>query len=202
MATAYKDDSVLKQRIELIDGKVFMMSPRPRYEHVTISSNIYFLFRMYLEGKSCKPFADGFDVYLDEKNKFFPDVMIVCNKDIIKHDGIHGTPDLIVEVLSPSTVKNDRGKKKHAYEKAGVKEYWLVNPFERDVEVYLNKNGAFILDRIYYYLTDEEIADNAALEDDDKYKLSSEIYTDIKVSIFDNLTIKLKDIFANIDLLG
>lgn len=191
----YQDDEILKQRIELIDGKVFMMSPRPRYEHITITGNIFRKFGNYLEGKTCQAFPDGFDLFLDEKNRFIPDCMIICNRDIIKRDGIHGAPDLVVEVLSPSTAKNDRGKKKLAYEQAGVKEYWIVNPMDKSIEVYLNEQHTFILDNIYYYYTDEEIAENEQLPDKDKIVM----YTAIKVSVCDNLIVKIKDIFERVN---
>lgn len=65
--------------------------------------------------------------------------MVVCNKDIIKKDGVHGVPDLIVEVISPSTAKKDKGYKKDLYETCGVKEYWLVDTDNRSIEVYLLK---------------------------------------------------------------
>lgn len=196
---AYKDDAVLKQRIELIDGKIFMMSPRPRYEHVTVSNNIFREFSINLKGKKCQTFADGFDVYLNEKNHFIPDCMIVCNRNIIKRDGIHGAPDLVVEVLSPSTAKNDRGKKLLAYEQAGVKEYWIVDTIGKSIEVYINSTTGFNLDNIYYYLTDEEIAENNALPDNDRFKINP-VYKEIKLSICNNFSIKIADIFENIDL--
>ena len=193
---AYIDDRNIKIKTELIDGKIFMMSPRPRVEHATVCTNIASEFRSYLKGKTCRAFCDGVDVFLDENNRFVPDTMIVCNPDIIKHDGIHGAPDLVVEVLSKTTAKNDRSKKKYTYAKYGVKEYWIVDVWSKSVEVYYNQDSWFILDNIYYYLTDEEIAENDALANDDKNKLT--IYTDIKVSVCDNLVIKIKDIFENI----
>ena len=193
---AYIDDRNIKIKTELIDGKIFMMSPRPRVEHATVCTNIASEFRSYLKGKTCRAFCDGVDVFLDENNRFVPDTMIVCNPDIIKHDGIHGAPDLVVEVLSKTTAKNDRSKKKYTYAKYGVKEYWIVDVWSKSVEVYYNQDSWFILDNIYYYLTDEEIAENHALANDDKNKLT--IYTDIKVSVCDNLVIKVKDIFENI----
>ena len=196
-SVAYLDDVLSKQRIELIDGKIVMISPRPRYEHITIVSNIISEFNIYLKGKSCQAFADGFDLYLDDKNHFIPDCMIVCNEDIIRFDGIHGAPDLVVEVLSASTAKNDRSKKKDAYEKAGVKEYWIVEPFYKTVEIYLNTNSGFVLDKKYQYYSDIEIEENSSLIDDDKYKMN--IDTEIKVSVCDNLIVKLKDIFDRVD---
>jgi Uma2 family endonuclease len=194
---AYINDRNIKIKTELIDGKIFMMSPRPRVEHATVCTNIASEFRSYLKGKTCRAFCDGVDVFLDENNRFIPDTMIVCNPDIIKHDGIHGAPDLVVEVLSKTTAKNDRSKKKYTYAKYGVKEYWIVDVWSKSVEVYYNQNNWFVLDNIYYYLTDEEIAENNNMSDNDIDKIKE--YTDsIKVSICDNLIVKLKDIFEYI----
>ena len=161
---AYTDD--YKERFELIDGKIIMMLPRPRIDHSRALGNIFSEFRTYLKGKKCEAFADSVDVYLDEKNHFIPDVMIICNKNIITDLNIQGAPDLVVEVLSPSTAKNDKGIKKDIYEKFGVKEYWIVNTVDKSVEVYLNNNGRFYLDNIYVYFTDEEIDENDALAND------------------------------------
>ena len=191
---AYIDDRNIKIKTELIDGKIFMMSPRPRVEHATVCTNIASEFRSYLKGKTCRAFCDGVDVFLDENNRFIPDTMIVCNPDIIKHDGIYGAPDLVVEVLSKTTAKNDRSKKKYTYAKYGVKEYWIVDVWSKSVEVYYNQDNWFVLDNIYYYLTDEEIVENNNMSDNDIDKIKE--YTDfIKVSICDNLIVKLKDIF-------
>lgn len=194
---AYINDRNIKIKTELIDGKIFMMSPRPRVEHATVCTNIASEFRSYLKGKTCRAFCDGVDVFLDENNRFIPDTMIVCNPDIIKHDGIYGAPDLVVEVLSKTTAKNDRSKKKYTYAKYSVKEYWIVDTWSKSVEVYYNQDNWFVLDNIYYYLTDEEIAENNNMSDNDIDKIKE--YTDsIKVSICDNLIVKLKDIFEYI----
>ena len=193
---AYIDDTVLKQKTELINGVIYLVSPRPSIDHLSVVGNIYRHFANYFSGKKCVAFPDGADVYLDEQNRFVPDGMIICNREIIKQNGIHGAPDLVVEVLSRITAQNDRTVKKYAYAKAGVKEYWLVDIKNKAVEVYLNRNAQFEMDKIYYYYTDEEIAANNAMADDDKNKLT--IYTKIKVSVCDNLTINIKDIFENI----
>lgn len=191
---AYINDRNIKIKTELIDGKIFMMSPRPRVEHATVCTNIASEFRSYLKGKTCRAFCDGVDVFLDENNRFIPDTMIVCNPDIIKHDGIHGAPDLVVEVLSKTTAKNDRSKKKYTYAKYGVKEYWIVDVWSKSVEVYYNQDNWFVLDNIYYYLTDKEIAENNNMPDNDIDKIK-EYIDSIKVSICDNLIVKLKDVF-------
>ena len=189
---AYKDDYTPDLRTELIAGKIIMMSPRPKTTHIRVSGNIYRQFGNYLEDKQCEAFGE-IDVYLDEHNRFIPDALIVCNNDIIDEEGIHGAPDLVVEVLSPSTARFDRGKKKDAYERAGVKEYWIVDTFAKSIEVYHNINLHFELDNIYCYYTDEEKAHIHSLPDDSKCKVS--FYDEIKVSVCQGLTVKLKDIF-------
>ena len=73
---------------ELINGETYMMS-RPSMVHAQIQSNIIGIFKNHLKGKSCRPFCDG-DVFLSEDDNFVPDVMIVCNPEIIKNDGVHG----------------------------------------------------------------------------------------------------------------
>ena len=95
---------------ELLDGEVVLMSPRPRIDHNRIALNIANSLKNQIEGtgKPCETFVDGTDVYLGEKDRVIPDVMIICKKEIIREDGIHGAPSLIVEILSPSTRKRDK----------------------------------------------------------------------------------------------
>ena len=193
---AYKDDNFLKEKTEMIDGRIYMMSPRPRVTHALACTNIVREFGLHLRGKKCTAFCDGVDVFLDEKNRFVPDVMIVCNPDIIKEDGIHGAPDLVVEVLSVTTAKNDKGRKKDIYAKAGVKEYWLVDTWNKSVEVYYNKNGWLVLDNIYFYLTEAEKKENDQLPDNDKDKI--EVFDTIKLSVCDNFAVELEYIFEKI----
>ena len=76
-----------------------------------------------MKGRACIPFGDGVLVHLTDEDKFVPDVMVVCDRNKIKPDGVYGAPDLVVEVLSPSTVKNDKGYKKSIYESSGIPEY-------------------------------------------------------------------------------
>ena len=108
--------------METIEGKVVMMSPRPLVAHNVVMTNISCIFGNYLRGKTCRAFGDGVDVHLDEENTYVPDVIIVCDRSIVHRDGIYGAPDLVVEVLSPSTSRNDRGAKMRHYAAAGVTE--------------------------------------------------------------------------------
>ena len=193
---AYIDDVPRKEKTELINGKIFLMSPRPRVTHATACTNIVSEFKQHLRGKKCRAFCDGVDVYLDDKNRFIPDAMIVCNRDIIKEDGIHGAPDLVVEVLSSTTARNDRGRKKDAYAKAGVKEYWIVDTWGKYVEVYYNQNGWLVLDNTYFYFTKEEQEEIKALPEGHQDK--AEIFDCIKLSVCDNFAVELEYIFENI----
>jgi len=176
------------QREELIGGDVVAMSPRPSFNHNQISYNISRLFGNYLYGKRCIPIADGTDLYLDEDNHFVPDFMIVCDPDKIQRDGVHGAPDLVVEVLSPSTAKNDKMYKKEVYAKCGVREYWLVSPGDKSVEVYRTNGTKFVLYDIYTLPADWELAQMSEAE-------RAEVVTHFQCSLYDDLDISLEDIF-------
>lgn len=177
---------------ELIEGKVYLMSPRPCAGHNFTASNIFSIFRNYLKGKPCKAVADGMDVFLDNKNRYVPDVMIVCDRSKIQRDGVHGAPDLVVEVLSPSTMTNDRGKKMRNYAAAGVKEYWLVLPVGKTVEVYLNHDGRFELEETYAEYDAWELEH---MDDDER----AAVRTEIPVSIYEDFRVSLADVFDDID---
>lgn len=178
---AYQEES----RDELLNGKVFLMSS-PSVNHNRVAFHIATAFQNHLKGKNCEAFADGTDVFLD-KDRVIPDVMIVCNKEIIKKDGIHGAPDLVVEVLSPSTAKNDRGYKKDLYERTGVKEYWIADANLRSIESYLLNDGKYCLHEIY------------RLPDDNMTDTEKECCKDtVVVSLYDDFTIPLQEIFFNL----
>jgi Uma2 family endonuclease len=117
-------------RCELIDN-ILYMSPAPLSEHQKISFQLSGqLYSLLINSGIGEAFAAPIDVYLDQKNAFQPDLVFISSQNIaiIKEDGIHGTPDLIIEVLSPGTKNFDLTKKKKVYEKSGVKEYWVVDP--------------------------------------------------------------------------
>ena len=176
-------------RDEMLNGKIVLMSPRPAVNHNRVIGNIFFAFMGYLRGKTCEPFADGTDVYLTEKDRVVPDVMIICKKEIIKRNGVHGAPDLIVEVLSPGTEKRDRGYKKDLYEESGVREYWLVEPETQTVEVYLLKDKKFVLDDVYRIFPDYV---ELSADEQEQYK------SEVPVSLYDDFSIPLESIFRNL----
>ena len=176
---------------ELIDGKVVLMSPRPSFNHNVVAENIFFLFKQALRGKPCRPIADGTDLYLSEKERYVPDGMIVCERSKLKGNGVHGAPDLVVEVLSPGTAKNDRGHKKKAYEQHGVKEYWIVNPADRTLEQYLLEDGTLELHEVYAIHPDYMLEKMTPEE-------RAAIKTEVVCGLSDALVLPLVDIFGDL----
>ena len=190
-AEAMKANFEEKRRVEKINGVTVMLSAIPAVNHNRVVTNLVNIFSRYLRGKRCEAFFDGVQVHLDEDNTFVPDAMIVCNKDIIKRDGIYGAPDLVVEVLSPSTGKNDRGPKKDVYERHGVREYWIADTKSKSVEVYLLRDGHFVLDNIYNVYEDWEW-EQLSEEEKTAAKLP------LKVSLYDDFFVDVREVFERV----
>ena len=134
-------------RWELIDGIPYAMSA-PSLSHQEVIGNIFAQFHSLLRGKSCRPFISPVDVRLNfdkgDDTVIQPDMLVVCDpKKLQDGKACLGAPDLVVEILSPSSGKMDRLHKFRKYLSAGVKEYWLVDPDEGFVEVHLLKDGAY-----------------------------------------------------------
>lgn len=183
--------------MELINGKIVMMSPRPRVNHTRVAGSIYQIFSVALKGKRCEAFPDGVDLYLDEKNHFIPDAMIVCDPAQVKGDRIDGAPSLVVEVLSPSTELRDRGVKMRAYAAAGVEEYWLVDVVSKRVEVYRQQDGRLEIQRVYTYYSPEEQKENA--EKPERFRFSDEdMEQEIQVELCGGFRVSLDDVFERV----
>ena len=127
------------QRAELIDGRMYMMAP-PRTIHQRISSALHVAIYQYIKSRNgaCEIFAAPFAVFLNKDNRNYlePDLSIICNKDKLDDRGCNGAPDWIIEIISPSDPQRDYGVKLFKYRTAGVREYWIVNPSTRTVNVY------------------------------------------------------------------
>lgn len=124
---------------QVIEGDL-VMSPSPTTFHQHIIVNLAVIFRRFLEKKSLgEIFIAPLDVFLDEVNIYQPDVIFVSSqrRSIITAKGIEGAPDLVVEILSPSTAKLDKGSKRKIYARHGVRELWLVDPETQSIQVYL-----------------------------------------------------------------
>lgn len=137
------------KRYELIDGQVYILAPAPSPEHQRISGELYRQISNYLLDKDCQVFAAPFDVRLPEGEErdeeiltiVQPDILVVCDKSKLDQRGLKGAPDMVIEIVSPSTAGRDRGVKRDLYERNGVREYWLVDYSNKTIEVYLLNKG-------------------------------------------------------------
>ena len=148
------------KRCEVLDGKIISMAPSPQPSHQEISMQISIEIGSYLRGKVCRAFAAPIDVFLFEdtrhkwidenvRNWVIPDFIVVCDPDKIKRNKILGAPDLVVEIISSSSAKIDRIDKRLAYQRAGVKEYWIIDPANQLVEVYQLRDHSLELQNVY-----------------------------------------------------
>lgn len=128
---------------ELIDGEAYDMTPAQSIRHQTILGILHHRLIEFFAGKSCSPFLAPTDVVFDESNIVQPDILVVCDKNKITAANIQGAPDLIAEILSPSTSLKDKREKKALYERFGVREYIIVNPFDDTVERFCLESGRY-----------------------------------------------------------
>ncbi len=145
------------KRYELYNGQPVMMSP-PLRQHQEISGEIYLQIGTYLKGKKCKvyhapfsvrPFAADGDSPYDTDTLVEPDITVVCSSDKLDKYGCKGAPDLVVEILSPSTKQYDCLVKYKLYQQAGIREYWIVDPDKKLVLVYTLVDGQYYVPEVY-----------------------------------------------------
>ena len=167
---------------ELIDGFIKIMAPAASSKHQEVNGNLFAILHHFLKrnkGK-CKIFPAPFDVRLPQNgekanekiyNVVQPDICVVCDLSKIDKNGCIGAPDLVVEIQSFSTAKYDLTKKFDLYEASGVREYWVVYPYEEGIEVFL-------------------LQPNGKYDEGTKYDSGK-----VPVFIFDGYEIDFKDIF-------
>jgi Uma2 family endonuclease len=141
------------EMVELINGKIYKMSPAPNTAHQKVSGELHLQIAYFLKGKKCKVFHAPFDVRLPNSNSetdnekvttvVQPDLCVICDPKKIDEKGCLGAPDWIIEILSPHTSAKDLNQKFDVYEKSGVKEYWVVHPFEQTILVYILESGKY-----------------------------------------------------------
>ena len=146
------------EQAEIIDGEVLLFST-PSSRHQDISVELTRQFANYLEGKQCKVYHAPFGVRLFEQDGdrpedvdtvVQPNLSVVCDRGKLDKYGCKGAPDMVVEILSPSTQRHDRLVKLNLYQRAGVREYWIVDPDNQTVQVMLlGENGALHLHEVY-----------------------------------------------------
>ncbi len=140
-----------EERVELIKGRIFKMSPAPNRRHQEVSAFIHVAIYNHLKGSKCKAYSAPFDVRLPRKSKDDKDILTVLQPDIcviydeskLDDKGCIGAPDIVVEILSPGNNAKEMRNKYEVYEEAGVKEYWIVSPQDETFLVYTLTNGSY-----------------------------------------------------------
>jgi Uma2 family endonuclease len=139
------------KRYELINGEL-VMTPSPVPNHQRISGKLEFVLRKFItENNLGEVFYAPCDVYLDNENVVQPDILFISKDrlDIIGEKNIKGAPDIVIEIISENSVYRDMVQKKKLYARFNVKEYWIVVPEEKEVEVYIPEGGVCQLYKTY-----------------------------------------------------
>lgn len=163
-----------EENLEFIDGRIYLLSA-PSAAHQTVVTNLSTEFGIYFKGRECRHFVSPFDVVFKDKDavhKVQPDLIVICDKDGLNENNYTGIPTLVVEVLSPSTTSVDFIKKMDLYMRFGVKEYWIVSPKSKSVQIFLLKDDGTYSEPVVYSKNDI-----------------------VNSNIFDGLEIKISDIF-------
>ena len=136
-------------RYELINGMPYMMSPAPSLRHQEITLELGRQFANFLMGKPCRVFIAPCDVRLNADNGddtvVQPDLLVVCDRSKLDEQACVGAPDMVIEILSPSSGRHDKLTKFDLYRKAGVREYWIVEPETKMIQVCVLKNGEYTI---------------------------------------------------------
>lgn len=144
--------------LELFRGSIVAhASPSAYHQQISAALMAQLYNYLYLADKKCRVYAAPFDVRLFEEQDdapedvdtvVVPDISVICDQSKIDEKGCKGAPDMIIEILSPSTQRQDRLLKLRLYQEAGVKEYWIVDPETRTVQVMLWQDGRYELEDI------------------------------------------------------
>ena len=186
------NDKLFYKPYEIIGGRKIMAPSASAYHNRSMFRLAVEIENYTRKNKCGYVFTDNVDVHLPDGSLYRPDLIVIKSENagiIDWNKTITGVPDMVVEIISQSTKKNDFSIKKDTYELNGVKEYWIIDPFFKSVMVYLLRDGKYFLDDEYIYFTDKEEFEE--MPEEDKAKIKSEI----TLSIFPELTVKLEDIF-------
>ncbi len=173
-----------KDRVELIRGKVFRMSPAPSVRHQRIVQELSRQLGNFFHDQPCQVFPAPFDVRLTRRDKASdletttvvqPDLCVVCDLSTLDERGCNGAPDLVVEILSSDSIRLKMREKYEAYEATSVREYWMIDPLEKAVYVY-------ILNEEVRYIGLQPFTEDVSL----------------RSSIFPDLSIPLEEVFREI----
>jgi Uma2 family endonuclease len=145
---------MFKERLELFKGIIFKMSPAPSTVHQRVAGNIHGILWNKFKNETCSVFIAPFDVRLVSAKKsksdndiytvVQPDLCVICDQSKLDSRGAIGAPELMIEILSPGNSKKEMRYKYDLYQEAGVLEYWIINPENKTILVYVLKDGIFI----------------------------------------------------------
>ena len=143
-----------QERLEILKGRIFKMSPAPSRKHQEISIELTGIFYNYFKKTPCNVYVAPFDVRLKNFKKstsdkeittvLQPDICVICDKEKLDDRGCIGAPDLIIEILSPGNSKKEMDIKFDLYEENAVKEYWIVEPYQKSILIYTLQNDKYI----------------------------------------------------------
>ena len=179
---------------EIIEGEKFMAAS-PFKRHGKVVGRLMFTIGTYaFINKLGTAFSDNFDVNLPDGNTLRPDFIFIsaANDNIVfnnEDENFYGVPDMVVEIFSRSTMKRDVTIKKDIYERNGVKEYWLINPWSESIEVYLLRDGKYVLDNIYQNYSENDLKN---MPDEER----AEVEMEIPVAVLDGFKVKIRNIFG------
>ena len=170
----------LDKTVELIKGKIMLMSPAPNVKHQSISWQLNGVLFQYFKNKNCHAFAAPFDVRLYDHQKSVkadkeihtvvqPDISVICDSDKLTEQGCLGAPDLVIEILSKGNSKKEMQIKYALYQESGVTEYWIVYPYEQAIHQFAldNKTNKYQLMKMF---AEDDIA-------------TSHVFSDLKIDL-------------------
>lgn len=184
----------MRDDYEIIEGVRFM-APSPFKRHGKVVGRLMFTIGTHaFINRLGTAFADNLDVHLPDGNLVRPDFIFICaaNDKIVfnnEDETFHGVPDMVAEIFSRSTMKRDISVKKDIYERNGIKEYWIINPWSESIEVYLLRDGKYFLDNVYQNYSESELTE---LTDEER----AEVKMEIPVAVLDDFKVKIRNIFG------
>jgi Uma2 family endonuclease len=167
--------------VEIIKGKVFKMTAAPSRKHQEIAGELFTKLHNFLKKQPCKVYIGPFDVRLPvHSNKdedvftvVQPDICVICDSSKLDDAGCIGAPDLVVEILSQGTSKKDLKYKYEVYQESGVREYWVIHPYEQTLLVYTLENGIYHASRLFVAgdMVRSGVVDGFTLDVEDLFKV-------------------------------
>ncbi|MBE8951332.1 MAG: Uma2 family endonuclease [Quinella sp. 3Q1] len=182
---------------EIIGGVKFM-APSPGWGHVNVTANLVKIIGNHASvNKLGVVAADNFDVHFPDGSLFKPDFIFVSAakaKSLFanKNATLHGVPDMVAEIFSRSTMKRDLGIKKDIYEKNGVREYWIIDPWRESIDVYLLRDGRYELGGHYENWSENDLEEREQLPEEER----PEVTMEIPVAVLDGFKVKIRNIFG------